>query len=124
MANLDQVGCLDWETLLAENNNNENNAEQDIRNCMKLNAAEPYFDGGLIQMNNTGTFFYMSSRNNNFTNRSQKGTLEVNNLLPTWAIVIVVVGAASFLGSAGVAGAMMYSKSHPHSRVANLLSKM
>jgi hypothetical protein len=124
MAMLDQTGCLDWETLLAENNNNENSAEQDVRNCMKLNAAEPYFDGGLIQMNKTGTFYYMSSRNNNFTNRSQKGLLQVANLLPTWAIVVVSLGAVTFLGSGGVAGAMFYAKSHPHSQVANMFSKM
>jgi hypothetical protein len=124
MASLDQVGCQDWETLLANNNNNEDNAKQDVHNCMKLNAAEPYFDGGLIQMNLTGTFYYMSSRNNNFTNRSQKGVIVVDNLLPTWAIAVVCVGAFSFLGSAGVAGAMFYAKSHPHSNVANYLSKM
>jgi len=124
MAMLGQTGCLSYDDLKAKDNNNNNNIEQDLQNCMKLNAAEPYFDGGLIKMNKTGVFYYMSSRNNNFTNRGQKGVIYVNALLPTWAIVVVVVGAASFVLSAGVAGAVLYARSHPHSSIANAFSRM
>jgi hypothetical protein len=125
MAMLDQTGCLTYQQLLARNNNNEDDAKQDRLNCMKLNAAPtPYFDGGLIKMNKTGTFYYMSSRNNNFSNRGQKAILTVSPLLPTWAVGVVVCGAVLFLGSAGVAGAMLYAKSHPHSGVANLFTKI
>eukprot|EP01103_Thecamoeba_quadrilineata_P015723 TRINITY_DN5053_c2_g1_i1.p1 TRINITY_DN5053_c2_g1~~TRINITY_DN5053_c2_g1_i1.p1 ORF type:complete len:653 (-),score=114.71 TRINITY_DN5053_c2_g1_i1:131-1843(-) len=48
-------------------------------NCFKLNMAPngPYFDGGLVQMNQNGTFRYMCSRNNDFSNRDQKGKLTV-----------------------------------------------
>jgi len=63
---------LTWEELLEKNENNRQRAEEDVQNCMKLNAASKYFDGGLVQMEKTGTFHYMSSRNNNFSNRSQK----------------------------------------------------
>ncbi len=50
----------------------------DIKNCMKLNAApSPYFDGGLVQMNSTGIYYYMCTRNNNFGSRTQKGTIVV-----------------------------------------------
>jgi len=85
--NQDLSVCLNYATLLADNNNNANEAEQDTRNCMLLNAAPtPYFDGGAIKMNvTTGEstpFYYMSSRNNNFSNRGQKGAIFVLNELP------------------------------------------
>jgi len=44
---------------------------------MKLNAASQYFDGGLVQMNTVGDFYYMSTRNNNFSNRLQKAEIYV-----------------------------------------------
>jgi hypothetical protein len=123
-AMLDQVGCLTYEELLAKNADDENAAEQDTQNCMKLNAASQYFDGGAIQMNYTGTYHYMSTRNHNFSNRDQKGSLHVTPLLDNWAIGVVVAGAAVFLVAGVVAGMMFYAKSHPHSSVANMFTKM
>jgi len=75
-------------------------------------------------MNLTGTFYYMSSRNNNFSNRGQKGEIVIEALLPVWATVIVVIGAGFFLASGGLAGAMLYAKAHPHSAIAAKLSKI
>jgi len=124
MATLDQTDCLLLKELLEQNGNNEGNAEQDVRNCGKLNAASQYFDGGVLRMNKTGTFHYMSTRNHNFSNRDQKGIVYVVPLLPNWAVAIVIVGAALFVGAAAVAGLMFYAKSHPHSGVANMFSKM
>jgi hypothetical protein len=116
--------CKSFEELLTLNNNNQNNAKQDVRNCMKLNAAGEYFDGGVLKMKSSGNFYYMSSRNNNFTNRDQKGSIIVSNLLPTWAIVIVVIGSVLFLlaGAAGVG--IFYSRSHPHSSVAKIFTRI
>jgi len=52
--------------------------ENDVGNCQTLNAADhPYFDGGLVPMTKPGRFTYMSTRNNNFSNRSQKGFIAV-----------------------------------------------
>jgi hypothetical protein len=124
MAMLDQTDCLTYEELLAKNNNNENDVEQDVQNCMKLNAADRYFDGGLVRFNKTGNFYYMSSRNNNFTNRGQKGVIDIVPLLPTWAIVVVIIGGVFFVLSAGVAGLMLYARSHPHSSIATTFSKI
>jgi hypothetical protein len=124
MAYLGQTDCLTYEELSTKNGGNQNNIEQDVQNCMKLNAASPYFDGGLIRMNKTGTFYYMSSRNNNFTNRGQRGVIEIDALLPTWAIAVVCVGAGFFLLSGGVAGMMLYAKSNPHSGIAATLGKI
>jgi len=129
MAMLDQPTddptlCKDFDTLLAENDNNENTAEQDTENCMKLNAATEYFDGGVHKMADSATFYYMSSRNNNFSNRDQKGSMVVANVLPVWAIVIVVIGGVLFLAAAGASVALFYSRSHPHSAVARVFSRL
>jgi hypothetical protein len=45
-------------------------------------------------------------------------------LLPTWALGVVIAGAALFAIAAGVAGMMFYAKNNPHSGVANIFSKM
>eukprot|EP00276_Gloeochaete_wittrockiana_P013313 CAMPEP_0184332064 /NCGR_PEP_ID=MMETSP1089-20130417/1332_1 /TAXON_ID=38269 ORGANISM="Gloeochaete wittrockiana, Strain SAG46.84" /NCGR_SAMPLE_ID=MMETSP1089 /ASSEMBLY_ACC=CAM_ASM_000445 /LENGTH=605 /DNA_ID=CAMNT_0026655291 /DNA_START=151 /DNA_END=1968 /DNA_ORIENTATION=+ len=117
MAFIDQVNCLSMAELRAANNNNDNDIEQDVRNCMKLNGAPtPYFDGGVLRLNNTGTFHYMSTRNNNFSNRSQKATLVVtddSSTLPLWAVGAVGVGVVAFAAAAVVAGLTLYAKSHP-----------
>ena len=70
--------CKSLTTLLSSNNN-DNQVEEDTYNCMKMNLGSPYFDGGLLPMRYPGTFYYMSTRNNNFTNRSQKGTIIVED---------------------------------------------
>lgn len=125
MAFLGQTNCLTYEQLKAKHGeNNENDIETDVQNCMKLNAAPQYFDGGLIKLNQTGEFYYMSTRNNNFSNRGQKGQLNISPLLPTWAIVLVSIGAAFFVISGVVAGMMLYAKSHPHSGIATAFSKI
>jgi hypothetical protein len=55
---------------------------QDIKNCALLNNASVYFNSRLFKIilgkNNTNkTYYYMSTRNNNFSNRNQKGTISV-----------------------------------------------
>jgi len=119
----DPAICKTREELLEENGGDEGDAEQDTRNCGKLNAAPAYFDGGLVKMNSTDTFYYMSTRNNNFSNRGQKAVLTVKSVLPDWAIAVVAIGGVLFAGSLGVAGAMFYAKSHPHSGIATTLNK-
>ena len=42
-----------------------------------LNNAPASFEGAILRFRRTGTYHYISSRNNNFTNRSQKGKLTV-----------------------------------------------
>ena len=74
----------------------EENNEQALDNCKQLNAASGYFDGGLVQMGHMWyhpwgrTFYYMSSRNNDFTNRSQKATI----VLKAWKLALVLGCAA------------------------------
>lgn len=41
----------------------------------ELDDSSPYFDLGPRKVTSTGVFHYMSTRNNNFSNRSQKGRI-------------------------------------------------
>jgi hypothetical protein len=118
---LGQQNCMTATAITAAGGN----AETDPRNCGKLNApGANYFNGGILKMNKTGTFYYMNTRNHNFTNRDQKGIIYVVPLLPPWAVGVVVTGAVLFGIAAACAGLMFYAKSHPHSGVANLFSKI
>jgi len=51
---------------------------QSPRNCALLNNASVYFNSRLFKLNATNrTHYYMSTRNNNFSNRNQKGVIIV-----------------------------------------------
>jgi plastocyanin len=124
MALLGQTNCLSYAELSAKDGGNADDIEQDVQNCQKLNAAPtPYFNGGLVKMTATGTYYYMSTRNNNFTNRTQKGTLFVLPLLPAWAIALIVVGAFTVAVAGTLTGGYLYARRHPHGRVANFYEK-
>jgi hypothetical protein len=112
-AGLNQIGCDD----------NENNQQADT-NCKKLNAAPFYFDGGLYKQNSTGSKFFMSSRNNNFSNRDQKAVIIVTNFLPTWGVALVIVGSVLFAGSAVLAGAVLFANMNPSSQIANVMANL
>ena len=93
-------------------------------NCEKLNAARsPYFDGGIFRMNRTGEWHYMCTRNNNFTNRSQKGYVAVQDSFPTWAIILIVLAAVAVAAAAVIAGVVLYAKAHPGSALASRFYK-
>jgi hypothetical protein len=82
-----------------------------------LNRASAYVDAGLVQMNNPGTYYYMSTRNNQYSNRSQKGTIVVFPL-PAWAVALIVVGSvvgAAAIGVGTVAILGHYAITHPAS---------
>jgi len=100
MAFLNQKGCT------------ETNNEQDVTNCAKLNAASRYWDGGAHRMNRTGIYHYFCTRNNNFSNRSQKGVIMVGSGLAITALIIAAVVAvgALVIGAALIAGVVIYAK--------------
>merc|ERR1712125_164095 len=102
MAFIDQVNCASGEV-----------DDEDVTNCQKLNAAPtPYFDGGVYRVNRTGEWHYMCTRNNNFSNRSQKAYWTSEDTFPTWAIVLIVGGVA-LVGVAAIAGGIaLYAKTH------------
>ena len=54
---------------------------QELRNCALLNNASVYFNSRIFKINignyTNKTYKYMSTRNNNFSNRNQKGILTI-----------------------------------------------
>jgi hypothetical protein len=76
---------------------------------MMLNAARtPYYDlAQPVQMRKTGTFHYMSTRNNNFSNRNQMGKIVVKDEMSATEKAAIGVGAT--LGAGALAGAGYYA---------------
>eukprot|EP00898_Chlorokybus_atmophyticus_P005078 jgi/Chlat1/5571/Chrsp369S00848 len=89
LALLRQSGC-----------NYTNPDTQSPTNCKVLNSASAYFDAGLLPLRSPGSFAYSSTRNNNFSNRSQKGFLVIT---PASRAAAIAGGATG--GVAGVAAA-------------------
>jgi len=81
-----QTGC-------AQNPNND----QQRSNCEKLNSAAATVDLGLLKFK-PGEYKYMSSRNNNFSNRAQKAvlrTLSAPEILPGEPVRVTVTPIAN-----------------------------
>jgi hypothetical protein len=117
--------CYTKEQLDNKHTNNNGEKEQDVQNCFILNGNNAnYFDGGLVKMIKAGTFNYMSTRNNNFTNRSQKGVINVSSALSPVALAATVVGAAGFVAAGTIAGGAWFAQTHPTSAAANLFSSI
>ncbi|XP_052266868.1 protein DD3-3-like isoform X2 [Dreissena polymorpha] len=53
----------------------------DIKVGPNLDEASPYFDLGPRQITQLGTYHYVSTRNNNFSNRDQKGRIMVTDVV-------------------------------------------
>jgi hypothetical protein len=122
MAMVDQVNCKSYDQLKAETGTVA--VDQNDNNCMVLNAAEQRFDGGLVKMTDTGSFYYMSTRNNNFSNRSQKGSLKVKETWKAWQTAVIVIGGVAAVGIGAAAGSVFYAKRHPLSKVAEIVHKV
>lgn len=83
------------------------NDDQDIRNCAALNGNPTgYFDLGVIKFNRSGIFNYMSTRNNDFTNRGHKGTIVVGAFGRRVFFILLLIGAIAGVGAA--AGGVYY----------------
>jgi len=93
--------CLTQAELATKNNVAANQVQNsqaikfDPQNCAALNSATVYFDAKPMQLRASGVFHYFCSRNNAFSNRSQKGTLVViggmfagaNAMVPSTAVI-------------------------------------
>jgi len=120
----DQTLCKTKEQLELDHPDDKTAQEEDPRNCMKLNlVGHNYFDGGIIRINRTSTYsyHYMSTRNNNFTNRTHKASLTVLSALPTLVIVFVALGAAGMLAAVGIGAAMLCGRLQPHLNLPQML---
>lgn len=56
---------------------NQNSVQSKVGMNDLLNNAPASFEGVVLQITKKDSYHYMCSRNNNFSNRSQKGTLNV-----------------------------------------------
>lgn len=128
--NKNYPGQLDNHTLWDRNMSNWAGVVKEFatlsQNDDELDDAAPYFDGGVISMKATGIHHYMCSRNNNFTNRSQKGSLQVDPLvpgeesLPIALIAGAVVGLALVSSAIGVAAPVVATKTGATSKIVSL----
>jgi len=102
-------------TIEDDGNNNQNS----YTNCGKLNQAPNRFPqnpaDGLISCDRPlGSYFFMSTRNNNFSNRSQKSQIVITegsseDGLSVGAIVAISFAVVFFVGMVG-AGVAIYMK--------------
>jgi len=67
-------------------------------NCLQLNFAPAYFDGGLVEMTVVGDHHVASTRNNDYSNVSQKATIKVLGRKISWWVVVPLV-AGILLGT-------------------------
>ena len=112
--NQDPQYCYSTQQALTTNAN----SNQDPKSCHFLNGPRtpgqpymptPYFSK-LVQVQAAGTFDYMSSRNNNFSNRSQKATLTATpSGASTAAIVGAVIGTIAGVAIIGGLGFAFYT---------------
>jgi len=81
------------------------NGDQQRQNCEKLNAASATVDLGLMKFK-AGTYKYMSSRNNNFSNRAQKAMLHVEAGAGATAPAVKSVTASALTATGANLGAI------------------
>lgn len=126
LAHLNQKECDTLAQLIARLGTDQNTINRDPRNCAKLNAASTYQDQGLhkVGASQTGAYMFISTRNNNFSNRSQKMTIISIPFLPVWAIVLVVLAGTACLASIGLSWFALWVRYHPDSRAANVWNRM
>jgi len=124
LANIDQVNCLSAAALKAAQAATGTAVDQNAQNCMVLNQAGPRFSGALVQMDTLGTYAYMSTRNNNFSNRSQKASITVKGGWAAWKTGVIVAAGVVAIAIGASAGTIVYAKRNPHSRAADIVSKI
>lgn len=124
MAMIDQEDCKNQADLERDQATQGTQISQNPQNCMVLNAAGPRFSGALVKMETPGDYYYMSTRNNNFSNRSQKGSIKVNKWWKDWMTAVTVVACVSGVAVGAAVGAVVYAKRNPMSGVAGVVKKI
>jgi hypothetical protein len=95
---------------LSEDTIEDNNEEQNVRNCGKLNPVGPEYNAGRIELENAGTWHFMSTRENNFSNRSHKSQIIVVEGLGTGEKIGIAAAVVAGVGALGAAAFMGFKK--------------
>ena len=99
LAWLDQKECFDVVNMTT----NQKNNQDDPRSCHFLNGAPTPYYNRLARVEATGTMYYISSRNNNFSNRSQKGVIVSEAAISPGVAAAIAMGTILVVGSAATA---------------------
>jgi hypothetical protein len=81
-----------------------------VRNCGKLNPVGPEYNAGRIELENAGTWHFMSTRENNFSNRSHKSQIIVVEGLGTGEKIGIAAAVVAGVGALGAAAFMGFKK--------------
>jgi hypothetical protein len=101
--------------------NGDTNEDNSINNCGKMNPQQNHVDFGNVQFN-PGTYYYVSTRTNNFSNRSTKGVIVVNTPGLSAGAIAGITVAAVLVGAVGIgSGVYCYAKKRPSSALAKRL---
>lgn len=103
LAWIDQQDCYNTTEMLGE----KKNEDQDLKSCHFLNGAPSPYYSRLVQVKEAGVLHVMSSRNNNFSNRSQRGTLIIENAISE-QVVAGLASAGGILAVGGIAAGVIY----------------
>ena len=95
---------------LSEDAIEDNDEEQNVRNCGKLNPVGPEYNAGRIELENAGTWHFMSTRENNFSNRSHKSQIIVVEGMGAGETIGITAAVVLPLGAVGAAAFMGYKK--------------
>jgi hypothetical protein len=102
----DTIACKDYKA-------GENGEQNSKNNCGKLNAAPAHMDFGLKPLSTVGrgTYHYISTRNNNFSNRSQKATWQIEGLTIA-EMALAGVGTVAVIGGVAAGGMFAFKKGY------------
>jgi plastocyanin len=77
-----------------------------------LQDVTPYCDVGLVVMDDAGEYHFMSVKNNAYSNRSQKGTIIVEDGVASTATTLAfIIGGVAVVGAGGAAALVWKKKS-------------
>ncbi|KAJ3086460.1 hypothetical protein HK102_013090 [Quaeritorhiza haematococci] len=108
LAWLNQTNCFNITEMMGEQAQNQ----QDPRSCHFLNNASAYFEY-VAPVEGSGIFYYISSRNNAFTNRHQRGVIisGAQGASPG-TVAGLALGATSAVAAAGAGALWFYKRKH------------
>lgn len=111
---VDRFAYLDQDSIVTCNPRQTD--DQAVDNCKQLNGASAYFDGGLVEMTQVGAHHIASTRNNDFSNRSQKASITVTRRpWPWYSILSLVLGSVILLALGLYFLAALYAFKRPSS---------